>query len=232
MLSVLTLVALLQAPPGGVERLTLPRQDAEPLRYALSVPRGRTPAQPPMLVVALHPGGPRVPYYGAAFIDQVIGPALALTGQPAIMIAPDCPSAAWTDPVAEHAVLALIEHIRATFTVDDRRILVTGFSLGARGAWALSAEHADVFTGAVIAAGSPPGTAVVETLAPVPTYVIHSRADEVVPFAPAERAVRDLDRLGRNVRLEAIDGLGHYDTAKYIPAIARGTRWVLSRLGQ
>jgi len=146
----------------------------------------------------------------------------------AIVVAPDCPTGAWSDPAAERAVLSLVTRAMAEFAVDKRRVLLVGFSMGASGAWFMSARHPRLFTGAVIAAGSPSGEPL-DTLAPVPTYVIHSRMDEVVPFAPAERAVRELERLGHDVRFEALDGLGHYDTAKYVQPIARGVRWVIAR---
>jgi len=227
LLNLLPVVLLLQSPPA-VQRLTLPVPEGEPVRYALSLPRSRR-RTPPALVLALHPGGPRTPYYGAAFVEQIVGPALA--GVDAVIVAPDCPAGSWTDPTAEAAVLSVMQQVMSEMVVDRRRVLVVGFSMGARGAWFFAARHPELVTGAVIAAGAPGGEAV-DTLARVPTYVIHSRQDEVVPFAPTERAVRDLERLGRQIRFEALNGLGHYDTAKYIPPMARAAKWVLSRAGR
>ncbi|MCC7009559.1 MAG: alpha/beta fold hydrolase [Acidobacteria bacterium] len=225
-LVLVSLLLLSQPSTSGVERLTLRVDGAEPLRYALSLPPKGGPRSGRPLVLALHPGGPRFPYYGAAFVEQVVGPAVAPLD--AVIVAPDCPANAWTDPAAERAVLALVDHVMGEVAIDRRRVIVVGFSMGARGAWFLSARHAAVVTGAVIAAGSP-GDQPIDTLAPVPTYVVHSRDDEVVPFAPTERAVRDLQRLKREIRFEALTGLRHYDTAKYIESIARGIRWVLGR---
>jgi len=69
----------------------------------------------------------------------------------------------------------------------------------------------------------------VESLAHVPTYVIHSRDDEVVPFRPAETTVRELDRLDRTVRFEAIDGAGHFDMGSYVEPLQRAARWIVDR---
>jgi predicted peptidase len=226
MIQLLPLLFVLQAPTSAVQRLTLPLDDAEPLRYALSVPRGDAKKARP-LIVALHPGGPRFPYYGAAFVEQVIGPAAA--GLDAIIIAPDCQATSWTDPAAEAAVLTLIKHVKATHPIDDRRVIVAGFSMGARGAWFFSSRHPELVNGAVIGAGNPTGEPI-HTLARTPTYVFHSRADEVVRFDPTDEAVRELERLKRDVRFERLDGLKHYDTVKYVPSFSRGIRWVVGRL--
>ena len=64
------------------------------------------------------------------------------------------------------------------------------------------------------------------TLARIPTYVIHSRNDEVVPFGQAEERARALEKLGRPVRFEALSGMSHYAMGSYVAALARGGRWV------
>ena len=66
----------------------------------------------------------------------------------------------------------------------------------------------------------------VDSLATMPTYIIHSHRDEVVPFAPAERNARELERLGRKVKFEALDDPTHFDMGAYIPALRRAVAWV------
>jgi predicted peptidase len=55
----------------------------------------------------------------------------------------------------------------------------------------MSARHPDVFTAAIPVAGSS-GDEPLDRLGKIPTYVIHSRDDEVVPFAPDERVALEL----------------------------------------
>ena len=162
-------------------------------------------------------------------MEQVVAPGLHDLG--AIIVAPDCPTQSWTDPNAERAVLALVRRVMTDYSVDRRRVLITGFSLGGRGTWFMASRHADLFTAAIVMAGAP-GNQPLDRLATRPTYVIHSRADDVVPFAPTDAAVRDLRRLGRDIEFEAIDGVGHFDMWTYVDSLSRAGQWVVERWNQ
>jgi predicted esterase len=69
----------------------------------------------------------------------------------------------------------------------------------------------------------------IDQLGRQPTYIIHSRADEVVPFEPADRLARDLRKMGREVQFEALDDLTHFDMVSYVDALRVAGRWVASR---
>ena len=193
------------------------------MRYAISLPDGYNPREPRPLVLALHPGGQRVEYYGAAFVEQIVGPAL--NDLDAIIVAPDCPTDAWTDPVAERAVLALVRAVMREFNIDDERVLVTGFSLGGRGTWHLAARQPRLFTAAIPIAGST-GDVPTERLAQIPTYVIHGREDEVVSFESTRRVAEELEELERAVEFKALDGVSHFQMNAYIEPLREAGRWV------
>ncbi len=200
--------------------LTLP--DGRHVLYGLSLPDGYRAGEPRPLVLALHPGGQRIRYYGSAYTRAVVGPGVASLN--AIVVAPDCPGATWADAAADSTVMALLEHVMQEYAVDRQRVLVVGFSMGGRGTWFMASHHRELFTAAIpmaAAVGEPP-----DTLAAMPTYVIHSRRDEVVPFAPAEQNVRALERLGRTIGFEAVNDLTHYDMVAYVPALRRAVAWV------
>lgn len=226
--SALSIALAAQSAAPAVLQRTFAVPDGGRMLYGLSVPPGYKASEPRPLVVALHPGGPRTPYYGLSFLRGIVSPALGDLG--AVMIAPDCPPSArsWSDPQAERGVLALIESIRKEYAIDERRILVTGFSMGGRGTWFMASRHADLFTAAIPIAGAS-GDEPLDRLGRIPTYAIHSRADEVVPFEPDERTTRELEKLGRTVRFEALDGIGHYEMGGYIPSLARAGRWVMQQ---
>ena len=156
----------------------------------------------------------------------IVSPALKDLN--AIIVAPDCPTRSWSDPAAEQAVMALLQNVMNEYAVDRRRVLVTGFSMGGRGTWFMSSRHADLFTGAIPIAGSS-GDEPLDRLGKIPTYVIHSRQDQVVPFEPDERTTRQLEKMGKPVQFEALDGLGHYEMGGYIDALTRGGRWIAER---
>jgi len=225
--SLLSLTLAAQSAAPALLQRTFVAPDGARILYGLSVPAGYKAGEPRPLVVALHPGGPRTPYYGLSFLRGIVSPALGDLG--AIMIAPDCPPpGSWSDAAGERAVLALVEHVMKEYAIDRRRILVTGFSMGGRGTWFMSSRHADLFTAAVPIAGAPDSEPL-DRLGRIPTYAIHSRDDEVVPFAPDEQAARDLEKRGRAVRFEALEGIGHYQMGGYVDALARAGRWVVQQ---
>jgi predicted peptidase len=223
-MSVLALLAALAQPAApGTYTLNFPFPEVGGMRYALTLPRGYNAREPRPLILALHPGGQRFPGYGGSFAQQVVGPGLA--GLRAIVVAPDCPTRSWTDDVSERAVLALIKSVMSEFNVDPARVLVAGFSMGGRGTWFLSSRHPDLFTAAIVMAGSV-GDEPLAKLAPVPTYVIHSRDDEVVPFEPAERAVDGLKKLNRTIEFEPLEGATHFQMGGYIESLRRAGEWI------
>jgi predicted peptidase len=220
------LIAMQTTFAPGLHRATFPIAGRSPMPYGISIPRGYNAQDPRPLVLALHPGGVRMPYYGAAFVQQIVGPGL--DNLRAIIVAPDCPTQSWTDPVADQAVMALLDRVLADFKIDRRRILVIGFSLGGRGTWFMASHHADLFTAAIPMAASI-GDEPVEQLATMPTYVIHSRDDQVVPFAPAERNARALEKLGRPIKFEWLQDIGHFEMGGYVETLRRAGRWVEER---
>ena len=224
------LLALVARPSSASIRervLELPEVPAvKAIRYGISVPDDIDARRPRPLVLALHPGGELRPGYGAAYLDYFYYARLRVLG--AVIVAPDCPKRSWTDEDADKAVMALLQHVLEEFPIDRTRVLVTGYSMGGAGTWFMSSRHADFFTAAVTIAGSPAGQPI-ETLGRIPTYAIHSRSDEVVPIGPDRETSRQLEKMGRPVRFEAVDGGGHFDTDSYRAAYDRAIRWVEER---
>ena len=210
---------------AGYKDLTFPLADGKVMPYALYLPDG-APAGPRPLVLALHPGGERMPRYGSMFARGVVLPALLNAN--AIVVAPDCPTERWAEEGADTAVMKLLAQVMSEQQVDRTRVLVIGFSMGGGGAWYFSAKHPDFFTG-TIAMAATSGNQPLESLAKMPTYIIHSRADSVVPFAPAEKNAKALEALGKPVRFEALDGLPHFSMGGYVPSLQRAFKWITER---
>ena len=224
----LLLIALLLAQsaiatPSRIRNRTMPVEQVGTMTYGISVPGGYDAADPRPLVLALHPGGPRVAYYGSRFLQEVVLPGLG--DLRAVVVAPDCPGRSWTDPISEKAVMALVEQVRREYAIDSRRILVTGFSMGGRGTWFMASHHPDLFTGAIVMAG-PVGDEPLDKRSVMPTYVIHSLEDLVVPFAPAEQTAKRLAAMGRPVKFEELRGPGHSDMGGYVDALRRAGHWI------
>lgn len=225
LLPVLVLPSAAQA--ASYRELSLPLENGGVMGYAISVPDDAG-AGPRPLVLALHPGGERMPRYGSMFARSVVLPALGDLN--AIVVAPDVPTQRWAEPDADAAIVRLLEAVMKEHNVDRRRVLIIGFSMGGRGTWYFASRHPELFTGAIPMAASI-GDEPLERLATMPTYIIHSRADSVVPFAPAEKNAKALERLGKPVKFEALDGLPHFNMGGYIPSLKRAVRWMSERWG-
>lgn len=193
------------------------------MRTAVYEPPAGRPAGPRPLILALHYGGPVTPGIGGEYADLLVLPAMKGLG--AVILAPDCPGRGWTDPVSEEAVLALVAEVKKTHAIDDRRVAVTGFSMGAIGAYRLASRHPELFGAAIPVAGIPDP----EDLAGAgraPLYIIHGEDDEIFPIGKARPAFQTLEKSGPAVRIEIAPGLTHYQTAAYVPALRKAAGWL------
>lgn len=78
--------------------------------------------------------------------------------------------------------LEIIDAVRREFAVDDRRIYVTGQSMGGAGAWNMIASRPGFFAAAIPLCGSiskDDGTASIET----PLWNFHGDSDQTVPVS-------------------------------------------------
>ena len=214
------------AQTGGrpaVEHLAFDVEGHGEMTYAVSVPAGYDAAEPRPLILALHPGGSSGAYYGSSNMRRIFEPALRDWG--AIVVAPDVPTRRWTSDISDRGVMALLDHIVSTYAIDRSRVLVTGFSLGGRGTWFFATRHPDFFTAAIPIAGSP-GDDDLAALGGMPINIIHSRADEVVPFEPAEAAAQALESARATVRFTVLEGVGHFSMGGYAPSLREAGDWI------
>ena len=206
----------------GLHELTLPRADEPAIRYAISVPAGYTPSTPVPLILALH-FGVRGDATGAGrdVVQILVGPALAELG--AIIVAPDSVQGNWSSPENGKAVNALLDMVLARYSIDTKKIAVTGYSMGGAGTWHFAEKFPERFSAAIPVAGRPPASAAGWRL---PVLAIHSRDDQVVPFGPTEARIAELQKAGVNAKLIALSGITHYQTNRFTGALRRAVPWL------
>lgn len=194
------------------------------LRYTLALPEGFDPARPYPLVLSLHHAGHVAPFFGKGMLTRLILPALQ--GLDAIFVAPDLPAPGWDLPESEAAVLDLLAHVKRTYKIDDRKTLVTGYSLGGRGTWFFAARHASLFRAAIPMAGYMPDDEPKKMKDPPPLYVIHARQDQVAPFKPTEKAFQQLKKKGYSIELVVLEEIGHRDSEKFVAPLLAAVPWI------
>jgi predicted peptidase len=174
-------------------------------------------------VLALHYGydGPTpAPYTGRGMIEA-FRPGLADFG--AIVLAPDALGGDWTDPRNEKAAVWLTRSVQKSYTVDPKRVVVTGFSLGGEGAWFLGSRHQSVFTGVIPVAAPVAGGGAAWTAS---VCVIHSDKDEIVPYSTAKRHADAVKGKGARLEFRTVSGLSHYKTGAYAPHVGEAVKWL------
>ncbi|MBN1425335.1 dienelactone hydrolase family protein [Candidatus Fermentibacteria bacterium] len=206
--------------PPVIREETLPNNGG---RYTISIPKGYASGKPVPLVVALHYGGTVTPYFSRPFLTELIEPGLRTLG--AIIVAPDCRHGRWTSPEAETSVLALRDYVQSLWTIDPRRTLITGYSMGGTGAWTIASRHQDRFTAALILAGRPQEDSGAVPWR-IPVYVIHSRNDEVMPVKPTADVVGLIQEQGARIKLVVIDGASHYDVGAFTRHLHEAVPWI------
>jgi predicted peptidase len=207
----------------GLHSLSLPRADEPAVHYALSIPRNYSPSTPVPLILALHfgVGGGDAAGAGRDVVQILIGPALAELG--AIIVAPDSVRGDWSSPENEKAVNALLDMVLARYSIDKKKVVVTGFSMGGAGSWHFAEKFTERFSAAIPVAGRPPASASGWRL---PVLAIHSRDDQVAPFRPTEARIAELQKAGVNAKLILLSGITHYETYRFRDALRQAIPWL------
>jgi predicted peptidase len=206
-----------------IKELTLKLESGTDLRYTLALPPSFSPDLSYPLILALHYGGEVTPYYGKGYLTNLVLPALRELN--AVMVAPDCPGAGWTDPLSERAVMELLQTIQNDYPVDGRRIVITGYSMGATGTWDFVFKHPRLFAAAIVVAGMPPRGIVLNDPG-TPILVIQSRDDELFPLESVRKFVGACESQGIAVELRVVAGLSHYHFDRFVPVLREAVPWL------
>jgi predicted esterase len=101
--------------------------------------------------------------------------------------------------------------IRANFRVDDKRIYLTGLSMGGEGTWKFALHQPDLFAAiAPLSAYYSPATPeMMATIKNLPVWAIHGADDTVVPLSRGEEPVNALKQAGGNIKFTILPGHDH-----------------------
>lgn len=134
---------------------------------------------------------------------------------PAVVVAPQAPEGQrWTDTAR---LAELVRRVAAAYPVDLHRIYLTGYSMGAGGAWRMVRDYPRLFAAAaILGAWTPePGSLDPAELRGLPLRVIHGTNDPVAPYDRVVAMVEALAGAGVPVELVTHAGVGHGLTQVY-----------------
>jgi len=205
------------------------------LRYLISLPAGYGDStEPAPLLLFLHGAGER-----GDDLDKVRawGPPRKLDAEPewaatfpAIVVSPQLPEGALWNP---DTLLALLDHIEETYSVDPTRVYVTGLSMGGYGTWALADAAPERFAAIAPVCGgyTYANIAARRRLGDLPIWAFHGDADDVIPVSETIDAVNAMRRQGADperVRMTIYEGVGH-DSWRQAYATDELWTWMLAQ---
>jgi predicted peptidase len=203
--------------------MILTHADKPAIHYAISIPPNYSPTTPLPLILAPHfgVGGGNAAGAGLDVVRILVGPGLAELG--AIIVAPDSSGGDWSTVENEEGVSELLDMILARYSIDRKKVVITGFSMGGAGSWHLAEKIPGRFSATIPVSGRPPASASGWKL---PVFAIHSRDDQVVPCRPTETRIAELQKAGVNAKLIPLAGITHYETSRFVPALRQAVPWL------
>jgi predicted peptidase len=149
--------------------------------FAVYVPREYSATKPWPCIVFLNGKG-ECGTDGSRQLLVGLLPAILAQSQtwPAIVVLPQKPDqeSQWADHDA--LVMEALAMVRREFTIDPRRLYLTGLSQGGAGTWAIGAAHAEVWAALAPVCGYGDPAALAPSLVGVPIWAFHGMRDDVV----------------------------------------------------
>lgn len=197
------------------------------LPYRLFVPDLYDPNRHYPAVLALHGGG-KIGDDNVSHLNNKILPWADVEIQinyPSFVIAPQCPwGHGWTSEDVRATVFDMMDSLAAEFSIDQRKIYISGGSMGGYGAWILPVFRPYQFTASVPISGGGRSEAAA-VISHIPFWVIHGKVDDVVPVDRSRAMIAALEQLGRspvythcNLLTDDCTGLTHTSIQEAIDA--------------
>lgn len=175
------------------------------LNYLLYLPKDYEQQDKVPLLLFLHGAGERGDNLE---LVKTHGPAkLVEQGKdfPFVIVSPQCPKNQRWNP---NDLIALLDYIIANYKIDEKRIYVTGLSMGGNGTWKLAAEIPNRIAAIIPICGwGDPFAAMM--MGKLPVWVFHGAKDVVVPLKSSEEMVEVMKRYGGEVKFTVYPEANH-----------------------
>jgi predicted peptidase len=184
--------------------------DKGSLPYRLLKPEGSDSKKKYPLVVFLHGAGERGKDNSAQLKHGVVNFASGENRKkyPCFLIAPQCPTGQFWSGKNTQLVLDLIAAVRKEFPIDEKRIYVTGLSMGGYGTWSLLAQKPELFAAGVPICGGGAETDA-PTLAKISIWAFHGDEDKAVKVERSRTMIEAIKKAGGKPKYTEYRGVGH-----------------------
>jgi predicted peptidase len=224
--SVLTLsVAAARGEEPPLEKRNYTDPAGKTLPYRLLKPDNYDPAKKYPLVLFLHGAGERG-VDNTAQLKHGVGEFASKEGRekyPCFLIAPQCPAKEkWADvnwsadasKVSEkpaepqRLALEIVAAVQKEFSIDPKRLYITGLSMGGYGTWDIISRHPDMFAAAIpICGGGDESHA--GKLTKIPLWCFHGDKDTAVKVERSRNMIEAVKKAGGSPKYTEYPGVGH-----------------------
>ena len=139
------------------------------------------------------------------------------------IIAPQADEILWHTENNQIRVLTLIEQAKKHWPIDEKRIVVTGYSQGGVGSWYYADKYPVIFSAAIPVASSYPK--IPSSTIDIPMYVIHSKNDETFPAKRIRSRIKEYRKKGTDITYVQ-NSLSHYRACDYKNYLQATTEWL------
>jgi len=196
--------------------------DGRTMVYHLMKPKDYDAAEKYPLVLSLHGAG------GNSHAAWTLAKEEMRERYPCFVLAPEAREAETWGPYPGRPVidvqplaLAVLAQLQEEFSIDPKRLYVTGQSMGGFGTYAFLIENPDLFAaGAPICGRHDPAMA--EKIKNIPLWIFHGDADTTISVDYSREMVKVLQAAGGDPKYTEFPGVGHNS---WTPALAMPEFW-------
>ncbi len=146
---------------------------------------------------------------------------------PSFVIVPQCPIGklwAYKDPMGipfKHyiqdnneeteemkMIVEVIKESIDNYPIDDKRVYMVGFSMGATGCWDILTRHPQLFAASVVASGNSDPTKA-NTIIDIPIWAFSGENDSIAPAQLNKNMVEAINQHGGNAKINILKEEGH-----------------------
>ena len=198
--------------PGAQVEMKLKAADEAEVGYLLYLPKkSKTSGQKKTgLMMFLHGRGES---NGPLSLVAKWGPPMmAARGDdlPWVIVSPQCPKEdEWESDIQQKRIAELLDSVVENHNIDEKKIYLTGLSMGGCGCWRMAADHPNRFAAVapICGVGDP---ADAEKLKDVRIWAFHGDQDSAAPFQNSVEMVTAIKAAGGNsIRFTSFEHIGH-----------------------
>jgi predicted peptidase len=193
---------------GFLDR-TFKDADGNEAKYVLFVPEDYKGDKAVPLILFLHGAG-ETGKDGKKQSEVGIGPAIKKMEKfPAIVVFPQSQDRTWTaDSKDGKRALDILAAVQKEYKVDDKRIYLTGLSMGGFGTWSFAEKFPEKWAAIVpVCGGGDPDKA--KDIKDIPCWCFHGDEDKAVPVEKSRKMMEALKAAGGKPKYDEYPGVGH-----------------------